>query len=282
MNRGQFLTSCKRLKLQDGKSLVVSRAISQDPACGHWLVFLPGSSAELVSVKDHHIRALARPFKGRCHILVINKAGISLSGKINKRQFSLACDRSMRIRHVNEVMQKVIPPQHLICLAGHSEGAYIAPEIALRCARVSALLLLAGGTRGWIEEELRTMQPGELAVQASEIVKIYSGRTPERMWRGQSHRAWLSYDTDATLQALRRLRAPVLSLLGSQDELIDVASARSDLHSLASFKPKKLRYRILRGMDHHFNNDWDRLITHTQPFITRIFLGHSTSFERKK
>jgi len=227
------------------------------PDSRKWIVFLPGSAIDMVSADDKDLLALLPKGKRTAHFLVINKARDAIT-------------RQRRLEDTLSVLKQMIPRHHDIILIGYSEGAYIAPSIALRCRRVRGLVLLAGGTRGWIEDELNRMSPGEAVRTIPEILKILSRKTPDRLWRGHRHDTWYSYAADTTLNALKRLNIPVLSVAGSRDELVDVPTLLQDLHVLKRSKRKRLQLKVLKGFNHDFNHRWDIVGRSTQRFVGQI------------
>ena len=64
-------------KLSDGRSLYLRET---NAGASHWVVFLPGSSAELWDFTWAEQRALLEPLHGRANLLQINKPGIREDG----------------------------------------------------------------------------------------------------------------------------------------------------------------------------------------------------------
>lgn len=239
----------------------------------HWLVFLPGSSAELYTTQDDHFEELFGPLLASVNLLIINKCGISRTGRIRQAEFSRGGDRLVRIRHVLECLDQVIPPRHRICLVGHSEGGYIAPEVATRSRKVKAIISLAAGTRGWLEEEFAKAKPKERLALAESMIRLHQNPTQLRKWRGHIPRTWLSYSETAPVSWLRRAQLPLFSAFGAEDDLIDVRSAERDLRNLRRSHNFPVQKKKLSGLDHDFNGDWSVLRRSSMKFLAVHFMS---------
>ena len=261
----------RSVRLRDGRSVVVG--LREAPIQNRkWVVFLPGSSAQLHKAEEEDIQKLLGRDSDHTHFLVINKAGLKIDRGVNKRVFEKSFQRAQRVDDVIEVIRKIVPRGHEICLVGYSEGAYIAPEIATRLSSVKAIVLMAGGTRGWINEELRKMKPNELLGAADRLVEIYAQKNPSKKWRGVSHSTWLSYDNNQTLRALEQLDIPIFSIYGNKDELVDTASVAQDFKWLKRMKPALVKHKLLPGFGHDFNDKWDLVYGYAHKFMRANFL----------
>lgn len=261
----------RSVRLRDGRNVVVG--FREAPIENRkWVVFLPGSSAQLHQAEEYDIQKLLGSESDHTHFLVINKAGLKIDKSINKKVFEKSFQRSQRIDDVIEVIRKIVPRGHEICLVGYSEGAYIAPEIATRLPSVKALVLMAGGTRGWLAEELRKMKPKELLGAADRLVEIYAQKNPKKKWKGVTHSTWLSYDNNQTLRALEQLDIPVFSIYGDEDELVDTVSVAQDFKWLKRMKPALVQHKTLSGFGHDFNERWDLVYGYAHKFMRSHFL----------
>lgn len=267
----ECLPILRSVRLRDGRQVVIG--LRQAPIeSGKWVVFLPGSSPQLHRAEEEDIQRLLGRDSDHTHFLVINKAGLKISRGVNKRVFEKSFQRAQRVDDAIEVIRKIIPRGDEICLVGYSEGAYIAPEIAVRLPSVKALVLLAGGTRGWLAEELRKMKPKELLSMADRLVEIYAQKNPSKKWRGVSHSTWLSYDNNQTLHALEQLDIPVFSIYGNKDELVDTNAVAQDFKWLKRLKPSLVKHKSLDGFGHDFNDKWDLVYAYAHKFMRANFL----------
>lgn len=239
--------------LSDGRIVYVRES---NVGASHWIVFLPGSSAELWDFGWGECRALLEPMRGKANLLQVNKPGIDGDGKVDKRVFEKSFRRQQRVKDYAEILRECIPSQHGIFLLGFSEGAYLSPEVALHDARVRALSLICGGTRSWLDEEILK----DCAVNLRPILKrvgaVYAKPRSTRLkWHGNSHATWTSYDGDDTLKALEKLALPVLAMHASEDIMIDNDSARADLLRLKQ-EGKDITLRMFDGVDHTLERHW--------------------------
>jgi pimeloyl-ACP methyl ester carboxylesterase len=237
-------------RLHDGRKLVVSSWYGSDPT-SDWVVYLPGSAAALHrATSSERLAVVGRDFSRRTHYLAINKPGLRLDGGLQRSVFERSFIRSQRIKDIMEVLRELIPSRARIALIGYSEGAYLAPEIAYKDRRVQSLITIAGGTRGWLDEEINLCDQSELGRVLSKILDIYSQKTPTARWRGFAHRTWHSYDRDTPKEWLSKLRIPILTLHGLRDELVDVRSALADLESLRRSQGLRIETKVFRNLGH--------------------------------
>jgi predicted esterase len=237
----------------DGRLVYVRES---NVGASHWVVFLPGSSAELWDFGWGEIRALLEPLKGKANLLQVNKPGIGADGSVNKREFEKSFRRSQRVKDYAEILRECIPSQHKIFLLGFSEGAYLGPEVALRDKRTRALALICGGTRSWLDEEIYKPCALNLRPIFQRVGQVYARpHSTTLKWHGNSHATWISYDNDDTLRALEKLALPVLAMHASEDIMIDNDSATADLLRLKR-EGKDITLRMFEGVDHTLERHW--------------------------
>lgn len=224
---------------------------------GLWLVYLPESGAGLHTGSRAELKGLVGgALAERMNYLVINKPGLSPRGK-DGEVFERSFRRRLRIEDALKAIQAVIPQGERIFLMGYSEGAYLAPELALKLGQqVVSVALVGGGTRGWLNEELSQAHGREKAALRRQIDRIRRDSRSLAKWNGFSYATWNSYDSDSTLRALRRLPKdlPVLSLLGARDRVIDFAAAERDLKRLSAHRPVALQ--VFPRCGHSFSGHW--------------------------
>ncbi len=239
--------------LSDGRIVFVRET---NVGASHWIVFLPGSSAELWDFGWGESRALLEPLRGRANLLQVNKPGILGDGKVAWKEFEASFRRDQRVKDYNEILKACIPPGHKIFLLGFSEGAYLSPEVALHDARVRGLALISGGTRSWVDEEIFKPSAKNLGPILKRVAAVYARpHSTTLTWHGNSHATWTSYDNDNTLLALRKLSLPILAIHASEDVMIDLDSARGDLLKLKG-EGKNITLRMFEGVDHTLERHW--------------------------
>ena len=143
----------KTIRLKGRRSLTASFSRAQTKSTD-WIVFVQESGASFSRAKRSEINALlGSKLASRFHYLVINKPGLNPRG-VDTPKFEKSFRRAKRVSDALETMKKIIPHQDHIYLIGYSEGAYLAPQIAQRDSRVKAVVMIGGGTRGWLKEEI--------------------------------------------------------------------------------------------------------------------------------
>lgn len=256
-------------KLSDGRQLAIRETLADTPS-RWWVVFLPGSAAEFWDLDWIERRSLFQHLPTAVNLLVINKPGISQSGRVHHATFEKSFRRSTRIQDYREVLRALVPRGHNILVMGFSEGAYLAPDVILGDRRVRALALICGGTRSWIDEEIYKMTLRETPHVLRRVSAIYARPESTRLsWHGISHPAWISYDNDNTVLALEKLRLPILAIQADRDRMIDVKSAIEDLERIRqNFNPQIL-IRMLKGVDHTLGHKWPRTLSMISHFFAK-------------
>ncbi len=258
------------IHLSDGRPLCICE-YPADADSQSWIVFLPGSGAEFWDFSWSERRALLSAFSGAetPHLLMINKPGIDLEGTLEPQLYEHSFRRSRRISDYREVLKQIIPADDRIFLIGFSEGAYLAPDIALGDSRIQAGGLLSGGTRSWLDEEIyKSNDPRTLRETLNRVAKVYlTPKSTRAMWHRVSHATWTSYDTDATRESLGQLRLPIFAAFGSEDRMIDVASALEDLGTITK---ARVVTRVYDGVDHTLEHRWISALRACGEFFKQI------------
>ncbi len=223
-------------------------------ACKNWIVFLPESGAEFQQGRRQDLRELlGARMSANFNYLVINKPGVSASG-VHQRSFELSFRRQKRVKDALSAMKAVIPRDHQIFLVGYSEGAYLAPQVARGDSRIAGVVMIGGGTRGWLKEELSNAGPREKRGLRRKIQEIQAHPRSLKKWNSFSFATWYSYRDDNTLEALDQLRIPVLAILGKRDRTIDYQTTWQDLKKRAL--RQKIQVRVFSDCGHSFINHW--------------------------
>src|SRR5690606_17825047 len=100
---------------------------------------------------------LGRSFIEGFNLLILNKPGVG-PRDLDPEVFETSFRRKTRVQDCLFALKSLIPQGHRVVLVGYSEGAYLAPEIANRDSRVQKLVMIGGGTRGWLKEEIKNAQ----------------------------------------------------------------------------------------------------------------------------
>jgi pimeloyl-ACP methyl ester carboxylesterase len=190
------------------------------------------------------------------NLLLIGKTGAD----INKSEDSCRVDefqhssvRSQRIKDNQTIMHDLIPANARILLAGISEGAYIAPDVAYADSRVKAYLDLSGNTQSWMTEEIMCVPEGP---QRDKLEKFFDTEVRGNNSFTKYYVDWTyaylnSYDTHRSYDMMKALNIPIAWLNGDHDETLWVEGARLDAMDLINNQHKtNIEYHWLAGANH--------------------------------
>jgi pimeloyl-ACP methyl ester carboxylesterase len=243
----------KRIRLKRRRSLIASYSFAKTTT-SNWIVFVPESAADFKRGERGDLNwLLGAKLAAHFNILALNKPGLGLRST-DEKKFEASFRRKTRVADALTTMRKIIPTRDSIFLIGYSEGAYLAPSIARRDRRVKTLTIIGGGTRGWLKEELSTAMKREKPMVRKKIREILKQPRSTEKWHSFSFATWFSYRGDETLQDLRRLKIPILAILGARDHKIDLKAALQDLRRLK--KRKNIRIRLIQTCGHSFGGHW--------------------------
>lgn len=257
----------RTIPLTSGRSLIAAYSLAKN-STRHWVVFLTESGAEFQPGRREELKQLlGARLAAKFNYLVVNKPGLGPKG-VDRARFEESFRRPRRIQDTLAALEAVIPKSDKICLVGYSEGAYLAPEIAVRDPRVKSVVIIGGGTRGWLKEEFsHAANARAKAALQRQIEKIASSKNSLEKWNGFSYATWHSYRADSTLSALRKIDVPVLSILGKRDRVIDLKATLKDLGLLA--KKKNIRTEVFHDCGHSFVNHWPVVREKVAEFLNR-------------
>lgn len=239
----------------------------------NWLVLLPESGAGLLRGTRAELEELVGAELAKSfHFLVINKRGLSPKGK-NAQEFEAAFRRRSRISDAVNAMSRVIPAGDKIFLVGYSEGAYLAPQVAARDRRVEQIVMIGGGTRGWLKEEIRNARGHERREVRRKVREIERHPAARTQWNGFSYATWNSYRGDDTYNSLRTLKVPVHALLGAKDRVIDLKAALRDLRQLKRKSNQPIDVRTFKNCGHSFAGHWDQVRKVLEEALVAATLG---------
>ncbi len=253
------------IQLSENRNLIAGYSLAPVKS-RDWIVYLPQSRAHFQRGSRRELKSLIGSAQAaRFNFLVVNHPGAG-PGKTDALAFERSFRRHYRVSDALATLKEIIPKHDKICLVGYSEGAYLAPEIAGADARVIAVAMIGGGTRGWLKEELgNAANAREKAAIRKQIAKIGKRANSAEKWNDFSFATWHSYREDRTLQALKKMRQPALAILGARDKTIDLKSTLSDLNKLAAKKP--IHVEVFPGCGHGFGGHWQPVAQFLADFL---------------
>ncbi len=265
----------KQIALSHNRSLTVCYR-KADVRSKQWVVFLQESGAEFQDSSRSELEFLiGRDLSKAVNFLVVNKPGVTESG-VHKEEFESSFRRNRRVKDALTAIQAIIPKTHLITLVGYSEGAYLAPEVALGDARVQSVILIGGGTRGWCKEELNLAPKNERKKVAAQLRLMARAPNSLEKWKGFSYATWNSYRTDKTLSSLQKLNIPILAILGNRDRTVDIKTTLQDLKKLQT--RKTIQIEVLNKCSHSFDGHWKSVQQTLNQHLRFVLASSSNNF----
>lgn len=258
----------KRITLSHGRFLTACYSRAQKKS-DRWLVFLQESGAEFQIGHRRELELLVgRKLAQQFNYLIVNKPGLHPGG-VNEPLFERSFRRNLRVADAQLTLKKVVPFEDKILLVGYSEGAYLAPEVALNDPRVEAVVMIGGGTRGWLKEELSNARKSDRRKIRKQILEIEASPKSRKKWLGFSYATWCSYKEDRTLESLRRLHTPALAILGKRDRTIDFKSTVRDLKRLRHQR-HWIEIEVIRNCGHSFKGHWGSVRRTLKKYVSSL------------
>jgi dipeptidyl aminopeptidase/acylaminoacyl peptidase len=144
-----------------------------------------------------------------------------------------------------------------IALAGHSEGAIIAPMLAVEDPRIPAIALLAGPSwtgRRVMDHQLREALRGQ-GLSGAALDSVFAKGVAERDALAATI-PWVRWFMDHDpLPVARRVRAPVLILHGGTDRQVTAGQAEELGAAILQGGSTDVTVRVFPGLNHLFLPD---------------------------
>ena len=170
------------------------------------------------------------------------------------------------LRVVGELRQAAHWWDGKLFIVGGSEGAIVAESVAPLVPETQSLIIFGFGGRWFENDVLHSVQvslnadgesPEAQAGHLKTVRDLLAGarrdRDPAKNFLGYSHAWWASMLEFDQLEALRRVRVPVLALQGSEDVDVDVTGAREMIRELQS-KGNSITFLEYEGLNHGFRD----------------------------
>lgn len=192
-------------------------------------------------------------------VILVEPRGLNDDGSFDAALAWRSDTKQRRVADQKAVIDQALAGRapRTVLLVGASEGGDIAARVAAEDPRVSHVLLMGSG--GGIDQAselgiLVARQPGYLGIRDQaelELAFTRIRREPDALaaWLGHPYRRWSSYLWSRPLDDLKRSRASVLALHGSDDANVPPESARALGAALG--RGALVEYR---GVDHRFRH----------------------------
>ena len=217
--------------------------------------------------------------------------------EIYNRLLSLDWRAKAADKAINHIVQYKVIPFSKIAVIGYSEGARVAPKVALLNKHVKQVACLAGGGLNqfydYIITERNKADKGEITFEQSQrnidslnmvFDDIY--RQPHRTdksWNGHTYLRWSSFCKDVPLEHLLKLDIPIYIAKGTNDTNSQVLSY--DYVKLEFLRQGKtnITYVNYVGADHGFNrtikeNGADKEVNEIEQMYAALFLWLNDSW----
>ena len=180
-------------------------------------------------------------------------------------KYSLHWRANSADRVINDVLNKLHIDSSKVIVWGHSEGAQVAPAVALKNKNVTHVISMAGNALNHLYDFILMERFSALSGQKSneeaqsnidslymEFEKIYKHpNSTSKEWFGESYLKWSSFTLNAPIENMLKLDLPILYIGGG-----------NDLHSIMNMDYAKLEflrkgkdnltYKVYPKYDHYF------------------------------
>ena len=237
------------------------------------VLYLDGSSCRSVTESLQYFPTLVENGYG---VVAPEKRGVQPddNGKACSEDFLRTNDRRQRVADA-DLLLAVLPAKvprwdgRLVVIGG-SEGATIAPEVAVRHPATVAVILMAGGAMDQAREleilkrkEPRAATAGDpeieraVAEMNAKFREIEADPSPAKSWLGpaNTYRRWASYLRYRPLDFLAKLTCPIYMVHGARDTAAPVESAEAAVAEFARLGQRNLTYRRYEHFDHRWNDE---------------------------
>ncbi|MEZ7893303.1 MAG: alpha/beta hydrolase [Candidatus Wallbacteria bacterium] len=162
------------------------------------------------------------------------------------------------INNINASTHEKLP----FVVIAESEGCDVAAEVCLKVPEITHLILLGGGGGLSQAEEFKVLLSKKgtyLNMKKAEdfdkkFNEIKNSTDELALWAGHPYKRWKSYLFDVAAKRLLKLKIPVLSIHGAEDDSVPVESARELVKTFEKNDRKNLTYFELANASHSFKD----------------------------
>lgn len=207
------------------------------------------------------------------------------------KSYSLYWRAGAGSRAIDYLISKLPVDTTRIIVMGHSEGAQVAPAVAVLNGHVTHLIMMMGNAlnqlydflveaRLQVEKGEITATQGQITVDSlySEYEKIYKnpGSTSD-YWFGETNYKWSSFTLQTPLEHMLKLDIPIFYIAGGRDEnqtIIDMDYARLEFMRRGK---TNLTYKVYPTLDHFFQESTN--VKGKTEWVDHISEVHRTAIE---
>lgn len=217
--------------------------------------------------KDYHIVLISKP-----DIPFVDSLQITSSGRkyypvtdAYRERYSLDWRVNAADKVIQNVLTKLKVDRSRIIVWGHSEGAQVAPAVAVMNDNVTHVVAMMGNSLNhlydFILQERVAAMKGHIShekAQANidslyaEYEKIYSDpASTTQTWYGETYYKWSSFTLQTPLENMLKLDIPILYVAGGKDHQSILNMDYAKLEFLRKGKAN-LTYKVFPNCDHFF------------------------------
>jgi hypothetical protein len=218
----------------------------------------------------------------RYHVVLLGKPGLGLVDSVRgraedripppeyTRRLSAGWRTLAASRAIDLVLSGYPCDRSRVAVLGYSEGAQVAPRVAVVNPRVTHVMAIAGDALNQfydlIIDQRMAAERGDIThaqAQAAvdslflDFARIHADPTSTTgEWYGHSHLRWSSFTSPPTIAYFTRLDIPIYFVQGTMDSNSNVLGNDYLRLEFLRLGKKNLTHVNLPGCDHHFNC-WD-------------------------
>lgn len=166
---------------------------------------------------------------------------------------------------IDEVFQKLNIDSSRVIVWGHSEGAQVAPAVAVKNKKVTHVVAMMGNSLNHLYDFILMERVSALNGEQSneeaqsnidslyiEFEKIYNDPlSTEKEWFGETYYKWSSFTLNSPLENMLQLDIPILYVAGGNDRHSILNMDYAKLEFLRKGK-HNLTYKVFPNCDHFF------------------------------
>lgn len=244
---------------------------------GNFPLYYKSRSSSYLTTVPINIRKYAKDF----HIALISKPGIpfkdSLQVSESGRRFysesetynslySLDWRAGTAAKAIDFLLKKIPINGKEIIVMGYSEGAQVAPKVAVLNSKVTHVVSIVGNampqlydflinTRLDMDRNKITSSEGQKIIDSLylEFEKIFADPlSTEKKWYGESYLKWSTFNNESPLENMLKLKIPILYIAAGKDNNQNVVGMDYAKLEFSRKRKKNLTYKVYPNSNHYF------------------------------
>lgn len=221
--------------------------------------------------KDYYVAVISKPgtpFKDSLRYTESGRAHFP-ENDLYRQLYSLDWRAETASAAINYLVKKLPIDEKKIIVMGYSEGAQVAPKVAVLNKKVTHVVCMVGNALNHLydfilearlkaERQQISTEESQLIVDSlyREYAKIYQNPSAtDRSWYGATYLKWSSFSKTTPLENMLQLEIPILYVAGGKDNnqtILDMDYAK--LEFLRKGK-NNLNYKVYPNCNHFFQEE---------------------------